>query len=714
MELLSSINNSGIGAQYAVSAERDVNGNEITSTYLTAVPEGYATESFVTSQGYVTGSYLTADALDNVSGTWNTVMNKLDSTAFSTVSGSFLTSHQSLPNSANWNSTYNTVTGNSGKWNDTYGTVHDNSASWTGGGASVTSPRGTININGDEIEGTNSAVLTGTAGGYETYLLANDNYIQPNPTVLTNNSISVFEFQTGGTLVIPIVGGDPSLYITVTGETIGGGTATASGQASGTNPVYIPLGEMKGPFTAQATYWVNLSTITLTASAAPTTGITGVGELAWNSALNSVRNTSATWNSTYNTVATNSASWGAGSTYTGDAQGALDEVYSNSGDWNTVTDKLDSTAFSTVSGSFITAHQALPNSANWDSTYTTVSTNSASWENVITSTATGNTGGTGISAINSTPLLATAVYNKGKMFVGSSDPGIYLTGTHGTAYYKANELIINRTGYGEQIKFNLGSAGSQVIGSAAGTRGAFIDMSNDSHEAFLGARTDEDAKLELDGEVITPTKITNYDSVYDTVYTNSGSWAGGFVPEGVLVESGLEYNAVNEISGYNGSAIAQYGAEKQWLQHDDTLVHAANSAQYALGVNLSAVAQLLGVDETVLYSGTSNTTSIEFTETPYNFKKLRFIPGWNTTTNCESNYVEVELGDASNLSLNFQFPRTDIWNTFEGLYSISNTGMTITQAQYVWGAWGATTSTTNTASKEVRIKKVIGIGRKEV
>ena len=83
--------------------------------------------------------------------------------------------------------------------------------------------------------------------------------------------------------------------------------------------------------------------------------------------------------------------------------------------------------------------------------------------------------------------------------------------------------------------------------------------------------------------------------------------AGGDVPEGVMVESGLEYNAVNEISGYNGSAIAQYGAEKQWLVHDDTLVHVANSAQYALGVNLSAIsadlARMMGVDETVLWEG---------------------------------------------------------------------------------------------------------------
>lgn len=74
---------------------------------------------------------------------------------------------------------------------------------------------------------------------------------------------------------------------------------------------------------------------------------------------------------------------------------------------------------------------------------------------------------------------------------------------------------------------------------------------------------------------------------------NSALAGGGDVPEDVMVEPNLEYNAVGEISGYGNSAIAQYGAEKQWLVHDDTLVHLSNSAQYALGVNLSAVAQLM-------------------------------------------------------------------------------------------------------------------------
>ena len=92
--------------------------------------------------------------------------------------------------------------------------------------------------------------------------------------------------------------------------------------------------------------------------------------------------------------------------------------------------------------------------------------------------------------------------------------------------------------------------------------------------------------------------------------------AGDELPSGVMNTSALEYNAVNEISGYNGSAIAQYGAEKQWLVHDDTLVHAANSAQYALGVNVSAVASLMPAP-TILSTGTCDLNTNVFSGTSY-------------------------------------------------------------------------------------------------
>lgn len=81
-------------------------GNYLSSNALV----GYATESWVTGQNYITGvdltpyqttagmtayqpvgDYLTADALVSYSGNWNTVSAKLDKSAFSDVSGTFLT-----------------------------------------------------------------------------------------------------------------------------------------------------------------------------------------------------------------------------------------------------------------------------------------------------------------------------------------------------------------------------------------------------------------------------------------------------------------------------------------------------------------------------------------------------------------------------------------------------------------------------------------------
>ena len=117
-----------------------------------------------------------------------------------------------------------------------------------------------------------------------------------------------------------------------------------------------------------------------------------------------------------------------------------------------------------------------------------------------------------------------------------------------------------------------------------------------------------------------------YDNTNKISAINGSALAGGSdIPSGTMNVSGLEYNAVNEISAYNGSAIAQYGAEKQWLVHDDTLVHAANSAQYALGCNISALQRLMGIDETVLFTSSWNDKlwNVNLSEPISSFKKIR-------------------------------------------------------------------------------------------
>ena len=85
-----------LSARSASTALFDENGKAITS-YLTAHQDlsDYQLTADMTAYQPV-GEYLTADALDSVSGDWNEVSAKLDTSAFSDVSGTFLTAHQDL------------------------------------------------------------------------------------------------------------------------------------------------------------------------------------------------------------------------------------------------------------------------------------------------------------------------------------------------------------------------------------------------------------------------------------------------------------------------------------------------------------------------------------------------------------------------------------------------------------------------------------------
>jgi hypothetical protein len=189
----------------------------------------------------------------------------------------------------------------------------------------------------------------------------------------------------------------------------------------------------------------------------------------------------------------------------------------------------------------------------------------------------------------------------------------------------------------------------------------------------------------------------------------------GYPITSYLPESGVGYNAVNEISGINGSAIAQYGHEAQWLVHDDTLVHASNSAQYALGVNLSAVAQLLGVDETVLWSG--NTFSIgdggrlsatvQLSEPISAFEEIKIISSGNLDS-------ETIILDTSKTGGNGAFT----WFVPEGTNSnwIGLRGVFTDQTHLkVYGGYSTTIASVFTGGgwwNYKNIYKVVGIGRK--
>lgn len=185
----------------------------------------------------------------------------------------------------------------------------------------------------------------------------------------------------------------------------------------------------------------------------------------------------------------------------------------------------------------------------------------------------------------------------------------------------------------------------------------------------------------------------------------------GYPITSYLPESGVGYNAVNEVSALNGSAIAQYGAEKQFLVHDDTLCHLSNSAQFALGVNLSAVAQLLGIDETVLWSGSTATGTLNLSGDISAYKYIEI------TVKDQNGYNNVQKFDSSasgfNVSLLTLYPgqTNKIIQRF-GLLTASDQS----HLDYVSGGRVVFGTGANDFAmiSGPNVISIIGIGRKEV
>ena len=206
-------------------------------------------------------------------------------------------------NSANWTLTNSAVSANSANWNSVYNTVNSNSASWSGstGGGYVVSPSGTIFVNGSSIEGTNSAVLTADAGEvFETELYPQNTHVGPQMTMLAFGSVP----GTGATLMMQMEQAAYNDFQVILSGTGGNGWASASGTIPmGTLTASVPLEDITGEISASANQWFNLSNgVLLTAKKEGGIQVTGVGELAWKSAVDNVTNT----------VSANSATWGQG------------------------------------------------------------------------------------------------------------------------------------------------------------------------------------------------------------------------------------------------------------------------------------------------------------------------------------------------------------------------------------------------------------------
>ena len=315
--------------------------------------------------------------------------------------------------------------------------------------------------------------------------------------------------------------------------------------------------------------------------------------------------------------------------------------------------KLDTTAFSNVSGSFLTAVDlsnyytkdetsgkeelanafanipvgdpevnayVTDNSASIDSTTSVVQSNSSTWNDIAVYQSNSASYLTAHQSLDGYATETLVEETSGAItsliptdYYPNSNPSGFISGVDFTPY----QTIEGMTAYqpvGDYATTNeLEQVSADITATIPSTAGLASESYVQTNSAVLTGM--------IDGKQDTLT--FGYDEQDRINSINSSALAGGGdVPEDVMVESAIGYNAVNEISGYNGSAIAQYGAEKQWLVHDGTLVHLSNSAQYALGCNISALQRLMGIDETVLWSGTQS-TSINLAEQFSNFETIK-------------------------------------------------------------------------------------------
>lgn len=168
---LNIINSSDL-TQYSAGANIDItdhviSGKDWTNEINDASANAYnQSTAWTDSQGYLTGVDLSEYAKTDfvVSSIDAATSGKYDTSSFSAISGSFLTAHQSLPQSADWNGATTVVNNNSAIWNNTTNVVSSNSASW--GASNPQIP--VTGINGIKISESGDKVVFEVSGDYAT------------------------------------------------------------------------------------------------------------------------------------------------------------------------------------------------------------------------------------------------------------------------------------------------------------------------------------------------------------------------------------------------------------------------------------------------------------------------------------------------------------------------------------------------------------------
>lgn len=164
---------------------------------------------------------------------------------------------------------------------------------------------------------------------------------------------------------------------------------------------------------------------------------------------------------------------------------------------------------------------------------------------------------------------------------GSKVAGLFITGSFGTAYYKDNELNLNRNNM--KIAFNIGGQGPKITSMATGTGHPYMYLFASGKNSGIYSDT---------GIVFTDSgnnTVALYDSstygditsVYDTVSANSAAWGQG----------GADSSAMSAIA----SAYAESAEANCWpLSASDIVRSTGNGFSISYGNAFFTVAPIAG------------------------------------------------------------------------------------------------------------------------
>lgn len=295
--------------------------------------------------------------------------------------------------------------------------------------------------------------------------------------------------------------------------------------------------------------------------------------------------------------------------------------------------------------------------------------------------------------------------------------GVWMTGQFGTAYYKDNELKLNR-GSG-QIAFNIGGQGPKITASAGGNYASVIYTMNANESAEF---TNLGVTMKNTGGV---TGVYKNTGISGNNSSNNGFWAYGSSEYNKLT-SVHDTVSANSATWASASAISSYALSADVSSTIDTVsAQSANWGGSALalsagpGIVFNKVGDTLvaSVDETVLFTSDSGEKgNIALSEPFTNFEKISVT--FDTMPTCGGAEVRtfdcasiVSNGalflygvtlDGSNINTLVVRKKRLTLNAAKTQFTVTSYGQTV----YDGSSW-----TQTTYDQYCRVFKVVGVNR---